>query len=89
MGKMQAEIDKLNQAVDSLRKMMKKLGEQLAQSGGKGGAPVVIPTDTISREEFDKLVARVDALEELLNKQLGKLRDDLDNKASLHDLANL
>jgi DNA repair exonuclease SbcCD ATPase subunit len=87
MGKMQAEIDKLNQAIDSLRKLMKKLGEQLAQ-GGKGG-PVVIAGDSVSREEFDKLVARVDALEELLNKQLAKLRDDLDSKASLHDLANL
>lgn len=49
----------------------------------------MIAGDSVTREEFDKLVARVDALEELLNKQLGKLRDELDSKASLHDLANL
>ena len=68
---------------------MKKLSEQLAAGGGKGGAPVVLPSDGVSKEEFEKLVARVDALEVLLDKELGKIRSELDNKASLHDLANL
>jgi len=88
LGKMQAEIDKLNAAVDSLRKMMKKLGEQLSAGAGKGGGPIVMPSDSVSKEDFDKLVVRVDALE-LLQKQLEKIREELDNKASLHDLANL
>jgi len=43
--------------------MMKKLGEQLAAGAGKGGAPIVMPSDSVSKEEFDKLVARVDPLE--------------------------
>lgn len=68
---------------------MKKLGEQLAAGAGKGGAPIVMPTDSVSKEDFDKLVARVDALELNLQKQIDKIREELDNKASLHDLANL
>lgn len=68
---------------------MKKLSEGLAAGGGKGGAPIVMSGDSITREEFGVLVARVDAIEALLDKQFGKIKDDLDTKASLHDLANL
>jgi len=47
---------------------MKKLSEGLAAGGGKGGAPIVMSGDSITREEFGVLVARVDAIEALLDK---------------------
>jgi len=68
---------------------MKKLTEQLAAGGGKGGAPIVMNTDGVTREEFDKIRERLDNLEALLDKNLTKIKDELDTKASLHDLANL
>jgi DNA repair ATPase RecN len=49
----------------------------------------VMNTDNISKEEFDKLRERVDNLEALIDKNLNKIKDELDTKASLHDLANL
>jgi hypothetical protein len=42
---------------------MKKLSEQLSAGAGKGGAPIVMPSDSAGKDEFDKLMARVDALE--------------------------
>lgn len=65
------------------------MAENLA-AGGKGGAPVLINTgDSVSKEDFDKLKQQVDDLASVMDKQVGKLKDELDTKASLHDLANL
>ena len=87
---MKADIDKLNQAIETVKKMLKKFGEQLAANANKGGgAPVVVNPDAPQKEDLEKLQQRVDQLEQILPEKLGKLKDDLDTKASLHDLANL
>ena len=39
--------------------MMKKLGEQLAAGAGKGGAPIVMPSDSVSKEEFEQIALEI------------------------------
>lgn len=69
---------------------MKKISESLASGNKNGSAPVtIVGNDGVTKEDFEKLKAEVADLRSLLDKSLKSIRDDLDGKASLNDLANL
>lgn len=69
---------------------MKKISESLASGNKNGAAPVsIVGNDGVTKEDFEKLKAEVADLRSILEKSLKSIRDDLDGKASLNDLANL
>lgn len=88
LGKIYDRIEKLEQMLDATRKLVKKISEGLA---GRTGQPVVISggNSDVSREEFDKLRSDLTDLATSLDNQKNRIKEELDLKASLHDLANL
>jgi hypothetical protein len=90
LGKIYDRLDKLEQALDAQKKLMKKISESLASGNKNGTAPVtIVGNDGVTKEDFEKLKAEVADLRSILEKSLKSIRDDLDGKASLNDLANL
>ena len=90
LGKIYDRLDKLDQALDAQKKLMKKISESLASGNKNGTAPVtIVGNDGVTKEDFEKLKADVADLRSILEKSLKSIRDDLDGKASLNDLANL
>jgi hypothetical protein len=90
LGKIQDRLEKLEQALDAQKKLMKKISESLASGNKNGSAPVtIVGNDGVTKEDFEKLKAEVADLRSTLEKSLKSVRDDLDGKASLNDLANL
>jgi hypothetical protein len=90
LGKIYDRLEKLEQALDAQKKLMKKISESLASGNKNGTAPVtIVGNDGVTKEDFEKLKAEVADLRSILEKSLKSIRDDLDGKASLNDLANL
>jgi len=90
LGKIYDRLEKLEQALDAQKKLMKKISESLASGNKNGNAPVtIVGNDGVTKEDFEKLNAEVADLRSILEKSLKSIRDDLDGKASLNDLANL
>lgn len=66
------------------------MAESLKGATGNSNVPAIdVNAESFTREDFDKLRQDVNDLRAQLEKSLNLLRQELDQKAGLHDLANM
>jgi len=91
LGKIYDRLDKLEQAVESVRKLIKKISEGLSGGSSKTSVSTVISSTMVdvSKEDFDKLRQEFTDFAVMTDKSMGRVKEELDTKATLIELANL
>lgn len=90
MSKVTDRVEKVDVSVQSLRKQVSKIAEALSQ-GGIQAAPK-IDLDKMyetGREDLDKLELKIEQIAQENFKVIQKMREDLEKKVSLGDLASV